>query len=85
VAYFHGNEHINGAYTYTGPDNDISLNVFRVDSPMKGSLSATDASKLAFKLVSTDSNSNTMTVRDYMWNTKRWGATTNVPLTPRTL
>ena len=38
VAYFHGNDHINGTYTYTGPDNDISLNVIRVDSPMKGIL-----------------------------------------------
>lgn len=85
VAYFHGNDHINGTYTYTGPDNDISLNVVRVDSPMKGSLSATDPSKLAFKVVTIDSGAKNMTVRDYMWNAKRWGSTTNFSLAPRAL
>jgi hypothetical protein len=85
VAYFHGNDHINGTYTYTGPDNDISLNVVRVDSPMKGSLSSTDPTKLAFKVVTIDSEAKKMTVRDYMWNTKRWGATTNISLAPRAL
>ena len=85
VAYFHGNDHINGTYTYTGPDNDISLNVVRVDSPMKGSLSATDPTKLAFKVVTIDSGAKNMTVRDYMWNTKRWGATANISLAPRAL
>jgi hypothetical protein len=35
VAYFHGNDHINGTYTYSGPDNDISMNVIRVDSAAK--------------------------------------------------
>ena len=38
VAYFHGNSNKNEFYSYTGPDNDISLNVFRVDSPMKGDI-----------------------------------------------
>ncbi|GFE61946.1 metallophosphoesterase [Geobacter sp. AOG2] len=84
VAYFHGNDHINGTYTYTGPDNDISLNVVRVDSPMKGSLSATDPSKLTFKVVTIDAAAQKMTVRDYLWYTKRWGATTNISLVPRT-
>jgi hypothetical protein len=83
VAYFHGNDHINGTYTYTGPNNDISLNVVRVDSPMKGSVSATDASKLCFKVVAIDAGAKSMTVRDYLWTTKRWGTTTNIPLTPR--
>lgn len=85
VAYFHGNDHINGTYTYTGPDNDISLNVVRVDSPMKGSLSATDPTKLAFKVVTIDSGAKNMTVRDYMWNTKRWGATANISLALRAI
>ena len=83
VAYFHGNDHINGAYTYTGPDNDISLNVFRVDSPMKGIVSLSDPSQLIFKVVAIDSAVQKMTVRDYLWNTKRWGASTTVSLTPR--
>lgn len=83
VAYFHGNDHINGAFTYTGPDNDISLNVFSVDSPMKGTVSVGDPTKLTFKVVSIDADAKHMTVRDYQWNTKTWGGTTNVPLTIR--
>lgn len=83
VAYLHGNDHINGTYTYTGPDNDISLNVIRVDSPMKGSLSATDPSKLTFKVVSVDAANKQLTVRDYLWYTKRWGTTSNFSLAPR--
>lgn len=85
VAYFHGNDHINGTYTYTGPDNDISLNVVRVDSPMKGTLSATDPAKLTFKVVTIDAGAQKMTVRDYLWYTKRWGATTNISLAPRAM
>ncbi len=84
VAYFHGNDHINGAYTYAGPNSDISLNVFRVDSPMKGSVSKTDPSQLAFKVISIDPSAENMTVRDYMWNTNTWGASTTVSLSPRT-
>jgi 3',5'-cyclic AMP phosphodiesterase CpdA len=83
VAYFHGNDHINGAFTYTGPDNDISLNVFSVDSPMKGTVSMGDPAKLTFKVVSIDPDAKNMTVRDYQWNTKTWGASTSVSLAPR--
>ena len=91
VAYFHGNDHINNTYTYTGPDNDISLNVVRVDSPMKGILpdgsngSNADPSKLAFKVVTVDSVSQKLTVRDYLWNARIWGTTTNLSLAPRAL
>jgi hypothetical protein len=90
VAYFHGNDHINNTYTYTGPDNDISLNVIRVDSPMKGILpdgsngSNVNPSLLAFKVVTVDAASQKLTVRDYLWNAKRWGATTTISLAPRT-
>jgi len=83
VAYFHGNDHVNGAFTYKGPDNDVSLNVFSVDSPMKGTVSTEDPTKLTFKVVSIDSDAKNMTVRDYQWNTKTWGAATTVSLTPR--
>ncbi|MEI6208539.1 MAG: metallophosphoesterase [Desulfuromonadales bacterium] len=83
VAYFHGNDNANEFYTYTGPDNDISLNVFRVDSPMKGNFSATDATKLSFHVVSVDPTALKMTVREYLWNTKQWGASTTVSLAPR--
>jgi len=30
-AYFHGNTNYNQFYTYTGPDNDVKLPIFRVD------------------------------------------------------
>ena len=83
VVYFHGNDHINGAFTYTGPDNDISLNVFGVDSPMKGTVSVGDPTKLTFNVVSIDSGAKNMSVRDYQWNAKTWGATTTVSLAPR--
>ena len=92
VAYFHGNDHINNTYTYTGPDNDISLNVVRVDSPMKGILpdgvtpgSSVNPSLLAFKVVTVDAASQKLTVRDYLWNAKRWGTTTTISLAPRAL
>jgi hypothetical protein len=92
VAYFHGNDNRNQFYTYAGPDNDISLNVFRVDSPMKGSVTGNDAadgkgdpSKLSFQVISIDSGAKNMTVREYLWNTKTWGASTTVSLAPRTL
>jgi hypothetical protein len=91
VAYFHGNDHINSNYIYTGPDNDISLNVIRVDSPMKGiqadgsNGSNTNPSLLAFKVVTIDAANQKLTVRDYMWNTKTWGTTTNLSLAPRSL
>lgn len=83
VAYFHGNDHINGAFTYTGPDDDISLNVFSVDSPMKGTVSVGDPTKLTFQVVSIDNGAKQMTVRDYQWHTQTWGATTNVSLASR--
>jgi hypothetical protein len=92
VAYFHGNDNRNEFYTYTGPDNDISLNVFRVDSPMKGTISGIDATdgkgdptKLSFQVITIDSAKNSMTVREYLWNTRTWGVSTTVSLAPRDL
>jgi hypothetical protein len=92
VAYFHGNDNRNEFYTYTGPDNDISLNVFRVDSPMKGTVTGNDApdgkgdpTKLSFQVVNIDPLAKKMTVREYLWNTKQWGASTTVSLAPRAL
>jgi hypothetical protein len=92
VAYFHGNDNRNEFYTYSGPDNDINLNVFRVDSPMKGTVSGADASdgkgdpsKLSFQVISIDSAAKNMTVREYLWNTKTWGVSKTVSLTPRSL
>lgn len=77
VAYFHGNDNANEFYTYTGPDNNISLNTFRVDSPMKGNYSGSDETKLSFQLISIDTKNMTMTVRECLWNT-----TPSLPSTP---
>jgi len=92
VAYFHGNSNWNQYYTFNGPNNDISLNVFRVDSPMKGEASKTDLAnlgstvdpnRLSFQVVSIDPNATSMTVREYRWNNKTWGDSATVSLAPR--
>jgi calcineurin-like phosphoesterase family protein len=67
-AYFHGHNNWNQFYTYTGPGHDISLPSFRVDSPMKGRYSSKDETKLSFQLISIDTGSKTMTVRECLWN-----------------
>ena len=69
-AYFHGNSNWNEFYIYHGPDNDVNLNVFRVDSPMKGRDSAKDETLLSFQLISLDTQSQALTVRECLWNTK---------------
>ncbi len=76
-AYFHGNTNFNEFYTYKGPDNDVALNVFRVDSPMKGESSAKDETKLSFLLISLNTANQSLTVRECLWNTKP-----NAPNTP---
>lgn len=68
-AYFHGNSNFNQYYNYEGPDRRISLPVFRVDSPMKGKFSATDETKLSFQVITIDTKSLTLTVRECLWNT----------------
>jgi len=69
-AYFHGNSNWNEFYTYHGPDNDVNLNVFRVDSPIKGKFSAKDETLLSFQLISLDPVSQQLTVRECLWNTQ---------------
>ena len=68
VVYFHGNSNSNEYYTYKGPDNNIILNTIRVDSPMKGNISATDETKLSFQLISVDTVAKSLTVRECLWN-----------------
>jgi len=68
-AYFHGHNNWNQFYTYTGPNGDISLPTFRVDSPMKGKYSSKDETQLSFQLISIDPASKTLTVRECRWNT----------------
>ncbi|MES2376512.1 MAG: hypothetical protein V4553_08030 [Bacteroidota bacterium] len=69
-AYFHGNSNWNEFYVYKGPDNDVSLNTFRVDSPMKGKYSAKDETLLSFQLISLAPDTQTLTVRECLWNTQ---------------
>jgi hypothetical protein len=67
-AYFHGHNNWNEFYTYKGPDGDISLPVFRVDSPMKGKISSKDETKLSFQLITIEPATRTLTVRQCFWN-----------------
>ena len=69
-AYFHGNSNWNEFYVYHGPDKDVNLNVFRVDSPMKGEYSSKDETLLSFQLISLDPQTQTLSVRECLWNTK---------------
>lgn len=69
-AYFHGNSNYNEFYTYKGPDKDVDLKVFRVDSPMKGKYSAKDETKLSFQLISLDPDKQILTVRECLWDTE---------------
>jgi predicted MPP superfamily phosphohydrolase len=78
--YFHGHENFTQYYTYQGPNKDINLQCIRTDSPMKGRASAKDESKLAFELVSINTNTGLLTVREVLWNanansnkTFQWG------------
>lgn len=66
--YFHGNSNWNEFYQYHGPDNDINLPIFRVDSPMKGKFSAKDETRLSFQLISLDPSTQKITVREILWN-----------------
>ena len=92
-AYFHGNENKNEFYVYKGPDNNVSLKVFRVDSPMKGLVSGGDApdgigdeTKLSFQVIAIDGATKTLTVREGLWNTTGatsplvWGANSTISL-----
>lgn len=87
-AYFHGHNNWNQFYVYQGPDRDIALPIFRVDSPMKGSISSKDETKLSFQLISIDTGLKKMTVRECLWNTEptnktapiKWGESITVPL-----
>jgi hypothetical protein len=84
--YFHGHENFTEYYTYNGPNKDIQLNCIRTDSPMKGRFSAKDETKLAFELVTINTNTKKLTVREVLWNksstitTFTWGQTVTISL-----
>jgi hypothetical protein len=75
-AYFHGHSNDNEYYTFNGPDGGINLQIYRVDSPMKGSISGKDETKLSFQVLAIDGNMKTLTVRQCLWNTS--GATSTI-------
>jgi 3',5'-cyclic AMP phosphodiesterase CpdA len=91
TAYFHGNSNWNEFYEWQGPRHAVTLHTFRVDSPMKGAVSATDETQLSFQVATIDSASLRMTVRECFWNahpddarhTLTCGAATTVSLAPR--
>jgi hypothetical protein len=88
VAYFHGNDNYNAFYTWNGPAGyaGLAIPTFRVDSPMKGSVSGSDETKLSFQVVTMDTVAKTMTVREYLWNNSSapWGTSATVSLALRT-
>ena len=87
-AYFHGHSNYTEYYDWNGPDKNIALHCFRADSPMKGKYSSKDETKLAFELVTIDTNKKIMTVRECLWNSSpsdnahpiKWGSEITVQL-----
>jgi hypothetical protein len=84
--YFHGHENWTEYYTYSGPSKNINLTCIRADSPMKGRISAKDEKKLAFELISINTQSGLLSVREVLWNAQEglsffiWGMTANYSL-----
>lgn len=78
--WFHGHENYTEFYRWRGPDATLSLPTIRVDSSMKGEVSGSDDRKLSFLVVTIDTDSLRMTVREYLWNaggkphSGQWGA-----------
>jgi hypothetical protein len=92
VGYFHGHENWNQVYTWKGPDGDLALNVFRVDSPMKGKTAKTER-QLSFQVVVFNAGEQRLTDRECLWNASgaadgpsvpvAWGESHTVSLAPR--
>jgi hypothetical protein len=85
-AYFHGHTNYNEYYTLVGPDGDLNVKVFRVDSPMKGEYSNADETKLSFQVIAINGATQTLTVRECLWNTSgasskiSWGTNSTISL-----
>lgn len=85
-AYFHGHTNYNEYYTLVGPDGDLNVKVFRVDSPMKGEYSNADETKLSFQVIAINGSTQTLTVRECLWNTSgasskiSWGTNSTISL-----
>jgi hypothetical protein len=85
-AYFHGHENFTQFYTYQGPKKDINLSCIRTDSPMKGRVSLKDETKLAYEIVTINTNKKALTIREVLWNTGndsskiQWGSSATINL-----
>ena len=85
-AWFHGHSNYTEMYNYTGRHHEISLPVFRADSPMKGRESRNDETKLSFQLITIDAVQKKLTVKECLWNTKKkkaplvWGKQRTISL-----
>ena len=94
VGYFHGNANWNEFYTWKGPDSDLTLSVFRADSPIKGRDSGKNEGKLSFQVVTYDVAAGTLTARECLWNANgtkdtdeepvKWGESRTISIIPRT-
>ncbi len=92
VGYFHGHNNWTEFYTWKGPDGDLALNVFRVDSPMKGRTTK-EESHLSFQVVVFNAGKHLLTDRECLWNLQgagdapsgpvAWGSARTVSLVPR--
>lgn len=80
-AYFHGHTNYNEFYEWEDKGHKL-LPVFRVDSPMKGELSANDETLLSFIVVAIDTDKMLLTAREYLWNNDHghWGESTTISL-----
>lgn len=81
-AYLHGHVHESKFYTWTGPDNDVSLSAASADSPMKGVVSAGDETKLTFLFAALDPATMKLTLREVYWNAApvKWGSMVTIDL-----
>ena len=77
-AYFHGHSNYTEYYDWKGPDQNILLHCFRVDSPMKGKISSKDETKLSFELITIDVDKQQLTVRECLWNAHPFNISQNI-------
>ncbi len=87
-AWLHGHVHESRFYTWTGPDNDVSVSAVSIDSPVKGLVSAADETKLSYDFATLDPKTMTLTIRECFWNNEptnasaavKWGAPYTIKL-----
>ncbi len=71
-----------------GPDKDVAFNTSRVDWHMKGDYSRTDETKLSFLLISINTKTLNLTLRECLWNINpvhppkniKWGSSKTISL-----